>query len=118
MFQDFVHQTAIAIVAVLVVATAMDGVHAEGSAALLGAAVALGLASAWIRPWLTTLALPLALLAGGGVRFGFGAAWLAGVERYVPGFHIDGWLVLVQAAVALAVIQLVLGLLVRAPRLR
>jgi putative membrane protein len=74
------------------VATALvPGVEARGPAALLWAAVVLGLVNAVIRPVVVILTLPITLLSLGGFLLVVNAAMLALVGWLLDGFAVEGF---------------------------
>lgn len=69
----------------------LPGVHADSPAALLFAAVLLGLVNAVIRPVVVILTLPITLLSLGGFLLVVNAGMLALVAWLLDGFRVDGF---------------------------
>lgn len=97
----------------LVVAELIGGIEIEGALPALLAALVFGLVNAVLRPPALFLSLPLIVLTFGLFYFVLNAALLKLTAAVVPGFHIEGFLPAVWAAVALmllnAVVELVAG---------
>ncbi len=69
----------------------VPGVTAEGTAALLWAAVWLGIVNALVRPLVVLLTLPITLLSLGGFLLVVNAAMLALVAWLLEGFSVAGF---------------------------
>lgn len=69
----------------------VPGVRADSPAALLLAAVLLGVVNAVIRPLVVVLTLPITLLSLGGFLLVVNAGMLALVAWLLDGFRVDGF---------------------------
>jgi putative membrane protein len=70
----------------------VPGVRADGPAALLLAAILLGVVNAVIRPLVVILTLPITLLSLGGFLLVVNAGMLGLVAWLLDGFRVDGFL--------------------------
>jgi len=86
----------------LIVDLVVPGVDIANFPAAIGAAIAIGLVNAFIRPVLQLLALPLNFVTLGAFSFVVNGIlfWLASV--FVPGFTISGLLALILAPIVLS----------------
>lgn len=71
--------------------TLVPGVRASGPAALIWAAVALGVVNAVIRPVVVLLTLPITLLSLGGFLLVINAGMLGLVAWMLDGFAVEGF---------------------------
>lgn len=69
----------------------LPGVRADGPAALLWAAVVLGLVNALVRPVVVLLTLPITLISLGGFLLVINAAMLGLAAWVLDGFSVDGF---------------------------
>ena len=104
--------------ALLAVAYLLPGIHVDGLASALIAAVVLGLINTLIRPLLILLTLPITVLTLGlfiliinGLLF-----WFAG--SVLRGFEVSGFWVGVMGALLYSIISSALSLLIPRPALR
>jgi putative membrane protein len=101
-------------VGLAVVAALLPGIRLHGAAAVVVAALVLGVVNAVIRPVLLLLALPLNLLTLGLFTFVVNALMLELTAAVVPGFEVHGFLTAVVASLLLAVISAIVTHLARA----
>ena len=85
------------------------GLRFGSTAALVIAALLLGLANAVVRPLLVVLTLPLTLLTFGLFLLVINALMLMLVARLVRGFHLDGFWTAFWASLFMSLLSLVLG---------
>jgi putative membrane protein len=82
----------------------VSGLHVDGTATLLIAAVLLGLVNAIVRPVLFVLTLPLTVVTLGLFLFVLNAAMLGLTAALLPGFQIDGFWAAVFGAIVIGVV--------------
>lgn len=75
----------------LLAAWQLDGIHLEGPASLLLAALALGIVNAIVRPIILVLTLPITIFTLGLFLLVLNGAMLELAALIVPGFVIDGF---------------------------
>jgi putative membrane protein len=78
-------------VAVMVASSLLRGIRYDSVAALIGAALLLGILNAFVRPILLILSAPLILLTLGFFILVVNALVLLVVPSIVSGFHVDGF---------------------------
>lgn len=104
---------ALSALALLVGAALLDGVHITGALAALFAALVLGLVNAIIKPVLFVLTLPVTIVTLGLFYFVLNALMLGLVAWLSPGFSIDGFWPALGLAIVLAILNLLIGKLMR-----
>lgn len=95
-------------VAVWIVAQVVPGVHVNGAAAALIAALAIGLINATLGALLKVITFPLTLLTLGLFWFVINALMLELASALVPGFQVRGFLAAFIGAIVLSLVNLVL----------
>jgi|SRR5579859_1339729 len=95
-------------VAVWIVAQVVPGVHVNGAAAALIAALAIGLINATLGALLKIITFPLTLLTLGLFWFVINALMLELASALVPGFQVRGFLAAFIGAIVLSLVNLVL----------
>src|SRR2546421_10992610 len=89
--RHFVFRWAITTVAVMVASSVIHGIRYDNAAALIGAALLLGILNAFVRPVLLILSAPLILLTLGFFILGVNGLLLSFVPNIVPGFHVGNF---------------------------
>ena len=89
--RHFVFRWAITTIAVMVASSVIHGIRYDSTAALIGAALLLGILNAFIRPVLLILSAPLILVTLGLFILVVNALMLLVVPSIVSGFHVDGF---------------------------
>src|ERR1700730_11908245 len=89
--RHFVFRWAVTTVAVMVASSLLHGIRYDSVAALIGAALLLGVFNAFIRPVLLILSAPLILVTLGFFILVVNALLLLLVPSIVSGFHVDGF---------------------------
>lgn len=99
-------------VSLAVTAWVVPGIRVSGAAALVVAALVIGLLNALVKPLLVLLTLPLTILTLGLFLLVLNALlfWLA--AAVVPGFEVSGFLSALLGAIVLAVVGWALAKLV------
>jgi putative membrane protein len=88
----------------------VDGIEVrDGKAAVFGA-LGLGLANGFIKPLLLALALPITILTFGLFVFVVNALMLMLAAAFVDGFEVKGFSAAMWGALALGVMNLVVGM--------
>ena len=95
--------------AVWLTARWVPGVQVEGFEAAMWAAFAIGLLNAVVRPIIVVLTLPVTVLTLGLFLLVINAGMIGLAAYFLDGFHIDGPVPAVIAAVVLTVVSTVLG---------
>lgn len=95
--------------AVWLTAELVPGVSVASFGAAMVVAVVLGLLNALVRPLLVLLTLPVTILTLGLFLLVINAAVVALAAWFLKGFHVDGFLQALLAAVVLSVVSTVLG---------
>lgn len=91
----------------------IDGIEVrDGKAALFGA-IGLGLANAFVRPLLVMLTLPITFLTLGLFIIIVNALMLMLAAAFVEGFEVEDFGSAVWGAIALAVMNFLVGMLLR-----
>lgn len=98
--------------AVWVVAQIVPGIHVNGAAAALIAALVIGLINATLGFILKILTFPLTLLTLGLFWFVINALMLELASWFVPGFQVRGFFAAFIGAIVLSLVNLVLKALV------
>ena len=89
--RHFVIRWLVTTVGVMVAAAFIKGIHYDTTAALIGAALLLGILNAFVRPVLLILGAPLILLTLGIFILIVNGLMLYWVPGIVSGFHVDGY---------------------------
>src|ERR1700756_4028582 len=89
--KHFVFRWAITTIAVMVASSVIRGIRYDTVAALIGAALLLGILNAFVRPFLLILSAPIILLTLGFFILVVNALMLLIVPGIVTGFHVDGF---------------------------
>lgn len=89
--RHFVFRWAVITVAVMVASSLLNGIRYDSVAALVGAALLLGIFNAFVRPVLLILSAPLILVTLGFFILVVNALMLLVVPSIVGGFHVDGF---------------------------
>lgn len=89
--RHFVFRWIITTVAMMAAAGFLRGIRYDSAAALIGAALLLGILNAFIRPVLLLLCAPLILLTLGFFILVINGVMLLAVPGVVPGFHVDSF---------------------------
>lgn len=103
---EFLAHLIVSAALLLVVESAIRGVHVDGAVPALLAALVLGLVNAFVKPVAVVLTLPLTVLTFGIFYFVVSALMLKLAAAFVPGFRIDGFLPAVWGAMLLAFLNL------------
>lgn len=109
----FIIHWVIAALAVAITAYLLPGIRVTGFFAAFVTALILGLVNAFIRPVLVVLTLPLNILTLGLFTLVINALMVMLTSAVVPGFEVKGFWWALLFSIVLAVINYVLGLLVR-----
>jgi len=89
--RHFVFRWAVTTVAVMVASSVLHGIRYDSVAALIGAALLLGILNAFVRPVLLILSAPLILVTLGFFILVVNALMLLVVPGIIGGFHVDGF---------------------------
>src|SRR5246127_4001467 len=89
--KHFVFRWAVTTIAVMVASSVIRGIRYDTVAALIGAALLLGILNAFVRPFLLILSAPIILLTLGFFILVVNALMLLIVPGIVTGFHVDGF---------------------------
>src|ERR1700716_1730059 len=89
--RHFVFRWGVTTIAVMVASSVIQGIRYDSVAALIGAALLLGILNAFIRPVLLILSAPLILVTLGFFILVVNALLLLVVPSVVSGFHVDGF---------------------------
>jgi putative membrane protein len=104
------------VLAILIAARLVPGVHLSGTGAALAAGALLGLVNVSVKPLLILLTLPFTLLTLGLFLFVVNALCLWLTAWLIPGFEIDGfWPATIGALVVSVVSWILNGLLLPGP---
>jgi putative membrane protein len=93
-----------------VLAAVLEDVHVSSAGALLLAAAVFGALNTLLKPLLRLVTLPLALLTFGIAWFFVSLLMILLTEAIVSGFHVNGFLTLVEATVIVWAVNVVLDL--------
>jgi putative membrane protein len=103
---EFLGHLIVSAALLLVVESAIRGVHVDGVVPALVAALVLGLVNTFVKPIAVVLTLPLTVLTFGIFYFIVSALMLKLAAAFVPGFRIEGFMPAVWAAMLLAFLNL------------
>lgn len=98
-------------IAFYVTAYIVPGVKISGWEPLAVISVVWAVLSALVRPILIVLTLPINILTLGLFTFVINALLILAMSRFVPGFEVASFGVALMAAIVLAVVNMVLGML-------
>lgn len=98
-------------IAFYVTAYLVPGVKISGFEPLVVISVVWAVLAVLVRPILILLTLPVNILTLGLFTFVINALLIMAMARFVPGFEVDGFLTALIAAVVLALVNMVLGML-------
>src|ERR1700730_19176854 len=107
--RTFVFRLAVTTVAVVVALALLHGIRYDSVAALIVAALLLGVFNAFIRPVLLILSAPLILVTLGFFILVVNALLLLLVPSIVSGFHVDGFWSAFWGAIIISVISWLLS---------
>ena len=107
--RHFVFRWAVTTVAVMVASSLLHGIRYDSVAALIGAALLLGIFNAFVRPVLLILSAPLILVTLGFFILVVNALLLLLVPSIVSGFHVDGFWSAFWGAIIISVISWLLS---------
>ena len=93
----------------LVVAYAIRGIEVDGAVSAMLGALVLGLANAFVRPFLVVLSFPITVLTLGLFLIVVNALVLKLTAGIVPGFRIHGFLPAVWGALFVAILNLLVA---------
>jgi putative membrane protein len=107
--RHFVIRWLVTTVGVMVAAAFIKGIHYDSTAALIGAALLLGILNAFVRPVLLIIGAPLILLTLGIFILIVNGLMLYWVPGIVTGFHVDSYGSAFWGAVVVSVISWMLS---------
>jgi putative membrane protein len=107
--RHFVIRWLVTTVGVMVAAAFIKGIHYDSTAALIGAALLLGILNAFVRPVLLIIGAPLILLTLGIFILIVNGLMLYWVPGIVTGFHVDSYASAFWGAVVVSVISWMLS---------
>ena len=96
-----------------IVAGFVPGITVDSTTTLIIAAVVIGLVNAFLKPILQIISLPISIITLGLFALVINAFCLGIAAFLVPGFHIDGILTAIIAALILSIISTVLGMIAK-----
>jgi len=108
-FAGFLLRWFVVSLALWVAVALVPGLHAEGTGALLLAALLLGGVNAFLRPILFWLTLPITVLTMGVFLLFLNAMMLGLVGWILPGFAVEGVFPAVFGAIVVSLVSLVLN---------
>ena len=111
--KDFIKRWAITILAVLVAANVVKGIHYDTLAGLIVATLLLGFLNAFLRPLLLFLSLPLLIVTLGLFTLIINATLLYFVGQLVTTFHVDSFVAAFWGGVVISLVSMPLNLLTR-----
>src|ERR1044071_1176112 len=107
--RHFVFRWLVTTVGVMVAAAFISGIRYDSTAALIGAALLLGILNAFVRPVLLILGAPLILLTLGFFILIVNALMLYWVPSIVGGFHVDSFRSAFWGAIWVGIVSWVLS---------
>ncbi len=107
--KHFVFRWAITTIAVMVASAVLHGIRYDTVAALIGAALLLGILNAFVRPILLLLSVPLILLTLGFFILILNALMLLIVPSIVIGFHVDSFWSAFWGAIVISIVSWILS---------
>src|SRR5204863_3497174 len=103
--KHFVFRWAVTTIAVMVASSIIHGIRYDTVAALIGAALLLGILSAFVRPFLLILSAPLILLTLGLFIVVLDGLLLLLVPSVVVGFHVDRFWSAFWGAIVISIVS-------------
>lgn len=110
--KHFIVRTFINAIALLITASLVQGIHADGFMAALMAAIVLGIVNGVIRPIFMLFTLPLNVLTLGLFTLVINGLMLKLVSFVVGGFYVGGFFAATFGALVLTVISMLLTWLI------
>jgi putative membrane protein len=107
--KHFVFRWAITTIAVMVASSIIHGIRYDTVAALIGAALLLGILNAFVRPILLILSVPVILLTLGFFILTLNALMLLIVPNIVIGFHVDTFWSAFWGAIVVSIVSWILS---------
>jgi putative membrane protein len=107
--RHFVFRWAVTTVAVMVASSIFHGIRYDSVAALIGAALLLGILNAFLRPVLLILSAPLILLTLGFFILVVNGLMLLFVPSIIGGFHVDSFGSAFWGAIVISIISWLLS---------
>jgi putative membrane protein len=107
--RHFVFRWLVTTVGVMVAAAFVSGIRYDSTAALIGAALLLGILNAFVRPVLLIIGAPLILLTLGIFILIVNGLMLYWVPGVVSGFHVDGYRSAFWGAIVVGIISWLLS---------
>jgi putative membrane protein len=107
--KHFVFRWTITTIAVMVASSVIHGIRYDTVAALIGAALLLGILNAFVRPILLILSVPLILLTLGFFILILNALMLLFVPSIVIGFHVDSFWSAFWGAIVVSIVSWILS---------
>jgi putative membrane protein len=107
--RHFIFRWGITMVAVMVASSIIHGIRYDTVAALIGAALLLGLLNAFVRPVLLILSAPLILLTLGLFILVVNGLMLLVVPSIVIGFHVDSFGSAFWGAIIISIVSWILS---------
>src|SRR4030095_13505813 len=107
--KHFIFRWAITTIAVMVASSIIHGIRYDTVAALIGAALLLGILNAFVRPILLILSVPLILLTLGFFILILNALMLLFVPSIVIGFHVDSFWSAFWGAIVVSIVSWILS---------
>ena len=106
---EFLAHLIVSAALLLVVAYAIRGIEVDGAISALLGALVLGLANAFVRPFLVVLSFPITVLTLGLFLVVVNAVVLKLAAALVPGFRIQGFLPAIWGALFIAILNLLVA---------
>jgi len=113
MFLRFLVRAVFAALGLWLASAIVPGVSVDNTGTLIVAAVLLGLVNAFVRPVVFILTLPLTIVTLGLFLLVVNAAMIGLVAMLLGGFHVDGLIAGVMAAVVTGVVSWIGSMIVR-----
>lgn len=107
--RHFVFRWAVTTIAVMVASSIIHGIRYDTIAALVGAALLLGILNAFVRPVLLILSAPLILLTLGFFILIVNGLMLLLVPGIVIGFHVEGFWSAFWGAIVIGIVSWILS---------
>jgi putative membrane protein len=107
--RHFIFRWGITMIAVMVASSIIHGIRYDTVAALIGAALLLGLLNAFVRPVLLILSAPLILLTLGLFILVVNGLMLLVVPSIVIGFHVDSFGSAFWGAIIISIVSWILS---------
>jgi putative membrane protein len=107
--KHFVFRWAITTIAVMVASSIIHGIRYDSVAALIGAALLLGIFNAFVRPILLILSAPLILVTLGFFILILNGLLLLFVPSIIIGFHVDSFWSAFWGAIVISIVSWILS---------